>query len=194
MFRTAAEIDRTITSGRLRSAVQDWVATEQTWFDGSPQSIANRKTACERMLHMLRSSSGRYRFAEATDYAALLSQLQQASRRLAELEDAYYQGHSVTADFRAPEASLSSEEGRYVDLESQKFFARQAGTYSDDVRELAIRAADHVEKYASNAPLHVRIAFVERVSEMGRMSANQTRTASAPRVFEDFDDVLLGLD
>ena len=77
-------------------------------------------------------------------------------------------------------ANLSPADRRFVELESAKFIANNAGVPRD---ELATRARNHVELRTSSRD--VIAAFVGKVAQLHRQTP-QPRTASAPRAVPDF--------
>lgn len=204
MFRTASEIDRSMTAGKLRGSVQNWFATANSWFDGTPASVDRRLVECRSMLSVLHGATGRFRVADAGDYLELTSTLEASRRTLEEFRDDLLSGRLVA---QTPQRTASREvvvlgstdEARFVELESQSFLAREAGTYGDDIEELTVRAANHVTAATSTwevgSARRVQVAFVDRVREMGSLAARGQHTATKRlAAYQDFDDSLLMLD
>lgn len=194
MFRTYAESRGHAAPRSFTAALADFRKDSADWFDGSLGAVDRRMAKCGSLLHSAQA-------AAAIDPAAHLAAIAELSAdhiALKNLRRDLLSGASdLTTKYVPPSrrtagrTHLSSEDRRWVTLESANFFSSQEDA-RHDVAEMAERARRHAAEATSALPparaRAITAAFEEAVAGQARLTP-RPRTASRKRpVFTDFPD------
>lgn len=198
MFKDSHKAEMHRTAKSLAASVAEWrEARDNTdWFDGKPETVDRHLANLRGMLHKAKSASGRYRLPNE-DHLQVIAELEEDRRSLEGLRRDLLNGsadrQNVTSSVGRRVSNLSSEERRYVELESQNFFALNMDCLSDP-EELSFRAKRHAELQTSQLTVarqkQVVAAFVNKVEELGRQAPSR-QAKIAEKVSLDFDDQCL---
>lgn len=201
MFRTYAQ-SRGLTSARTFTAtLTEFRQKSDSWFDGTVESVDRRLSRCSKLLHVAQSSAGEDPAAHlaviaelSTDHTAL-KKLREDLLTGASGREAGYTPPGRRLASRAVSEPLSSQERRWVVLESARFHAAQDDALHD-VAEMAERARRHAEVVTSGLfPDRSRVvtaAFEQAVAGHARRTP-RPRTAARRPAFTDFPDSQLFL-
>jgi hypothetical protein len=186
---------------RQRAAISpatQWRRESENWFDGSVESVDSRLAACDRLLAGAREQIANDGFGAGTrKHIGAIEDLEQQRHVLAGLRHDLLTAASDRGEFGAPQqrqaSNLSSDDRRYVELESAKFVRANSDCPAD---ELAIRARHHAEvktsTFTQQRSRAVTAEFVERVAQL-RRATPRPRVAMAPLRSPDFPPELMFL-
>jgi hypothetical protein len=201
-------------SGQL---ADQWRRESEIWFDGSVGSVDRRLAACDRLLASSKGAVARdgvgpgtrRHLAAIEDLETQRGALEGLRRNLltaaGDLEDPtdwgaplggdrIHEMHQNIQDWQHPVASrhnLASQDQRWVDLESTRFFCANSDCTPE---ELVIRAQNHSElktsTYTQTRSRAITAEFVNKVASL-KQAAPRPKVASVPPLFQDLEDEVM---
>jgi hypothetical protein len=167
--RTAAR-----TAESLRTALEGWRSTMDSWFDGTPGSISARVAGCDKLIHRFRQAGH--------GYHGTIAELQRHRSQLADMRNSLL--HTANADRETPVRVTARPQERHR-LAARAFLREQ---YHPDRSELQIRADRHADLHGLDPAFTATVLFEARTIPQQQ----QTRVASAPpTAVTDFADELM---
>lgn len=173
MFSNTSNAVRTAET--LRTALEGWRSTADSWFDGTPGSISSRVAGCDRLIHQLRQAG--------PGYHGTIAEMASTRSQLADMRNSLL--HQANQDRDAGHRQGAAADARHVN--AARAFVRENIEAAHVPEELQIRAARHADLHSIDS------SFVATVLRVAAALPRPQKTASAPTSFADFDDQLMFL-